>query len=104
MLSWLKGGKRPTSSAYAPGGMASLMASSWKSGTISSGRQATVAEVILRRWATSGNAQLVKSFIEIAFGKVPNPIELSNKKGNVLQIEYINDWRNSAEDNTTESS
>lgn len=32
----------------------------------------TVAEAILRSWATSKNPQLQRAFIEIAFGKVPD--------------------------------
>jgi hypothetical protein len=36
------------------------------------GHRVTVAEAILRTWATSKNPQLVKAFIEIAFGKVPD--------------------------------
>ena len=40
------------------------------------GHKVTVAEAILRTWATSKNPQLVKSFIEIAFGKVPDNLEI----------------------------
>lgn len=39
------------------------------------GHKVTVAEAILRTWAQSKNPQLVKSFIEIAFGKVPDKTE-----------------------------
>jgi len=51
------------------------------------GHKATVAEMILRKWATSGNPQLQRAFIEIAFGKVPDKIELSGIDGGRLKIE-----------------
>ena len=41
------------------------------------GRKATVAEVILRAWAASKNPTLQKSFMEIAFGKVPDKLDLN---------------------------
>lgn len=43
---------------------------------IVSGRKATVAEMILRSWATSKNTKLQMAFIEVAFGKVPTAIDL----------------------------
>lgn len=39
------------------------------------GHIVTVAEAILRQWATSKNPQLQKAFVEVAFGKVPDKIE-----------------------------
>ena len=36
------------------------------------GHGITAAELILRQWAKSGNPQLQRAFIEIAFGKVPD--------------------------------
>ena len=47
------------------------------------GHRVTVAEAILREWARSGKPQLQQGFIEIAFGKVPTPIE-------------VRDWREAA--------
>ena len=47
------------------------------------GHKATVAEMILRTWAKSQNPQLQKAFIEIAFGKVPDNLEL-NSSGEVV--------------------
>ena len=41
------------------------------------GHTVTVAEAILRQWATSKNPQLQRAFIEVAFGKVPDKIEVS---------------------------
>lgn len=49
-----------------------------------SGRKVTVAEAILRKWASSGNSKLQQQFIEVAFGKVPNAIEISGKDGQEL--------------------
>ena len=47
------------------------------------GHSVTVAEAILRQWAQSKNPQLQRAFIEIAFGKVPDNIEL-NSKGEII--------------------
>jgi len=38
------------------------------------GHAVTVAEAIMRKWASSNNPQLQKAFIEIAFGKVPDTV------------------------------
>ena len=57
------------------------------------GKKVTVSEAILRKWASSSNHQLQKAFMEIAFGKVPDKLELMGKDGNELVIRYINDWR-----------
>ena len=53
------------------------------------GHKVTVAEAILRTWATSKNPQLVKSFIEIAFGKVPDKMEVTGEDGRALRIEFV---------------
>jgi hypothetical protein len=44
---------------------------------IINGRKVTVAEAILRKWATSQNAILQRAFIEVAFGKVPDQLDLN---------------------------
>ena len=36
------------------------------------GHIATVAEMVMRTWATSKNPQLQRAFVEYAFGKVPD--------------------------------
>ena len=46
-------------------------------------KRLTVTEVILRQWAQSKNPQLQKGFLEIAFGKVPDNMEL-NQKGEIV--------------------
>jgi hypothetical protein len=38
------------------------------------GHAVTVAEAIMRKWASSSNPQLQKAFVEIAFGKVPDTV------------------------------
>jgi len=48
------------------------------------GHRVTVAEAILRTWAQSKNPQLVKSFIEIAFGKVPDALDLTSKGDKII--------------------
>jgi hypothetical protein len=39
------------------------------------GHAVTIAESILRQWATSKSPALQQRFMEIAFGKVPQPVE-----------------------------
>ena len=61
----------------------------------------TVAEVILRQWAQSKNPQLQQKFIEVAFGKVPDGLELS---GTVANVEMsLSEWRTNAERRRRES-
>jgi len=57
------------------------------------GHKVTVAEAILRQWAISKNPQLQRAFIEIAFGKVPDALQLMGKDGDTLKIivEYADD-------------
>ncbi len=43
-------------------------------------------ELILRQWATSGIWQLQKQFMEVAYGKVKDEIELSGPDGKPIQI------------------
>jgi len=43
---------------------------------IANGHRVTIAEMILRGWAFSKNPQLQRAFIEVAYGKVPDRIEL----------------------------
>jgi len=45
--------------------------------TVVNGHKSTVVEQILRKWASSSNPQLQRAFIEIAFGKVPDKIDIS---------------------------
>ena len=45
------------------------------------GHSVTTAEAIMRRWAISRDPRLQKAFVEIAFGKVPTPLEHTGKDG-----------------------
>ncbi len=47
---------------------------------------ATNAEVVLRNWWRSHNPKLQMYAAEVAFGKVPQPVEHSGKDGGPLQI------------------
>ena len=42
------------------------------------GHVATVAEIIMRSWAFSKNPPLTQAFIEIAFGKTPNKVDVTS--------------------------
>ena len=55
------------------------------------GHAVTVAEAILRSWATSKNPQLQRAFVEVAFGKVPDRTELSGVEGGKIIINWGND-------------
>ena len=49
------------------------------------GHTVTVAEAILRQWATSKNPQLQRAFVEVAFGKVPDKVEMSGRDGEAIE-------------------
>ena len=50
------------------------------------GHKVTIAEGILRQWAMSKNPQLQKGFIEIAFGKVPDKVEMTGADGGAIEL------------------
>jgi hypothetical protein len=52
------------------------------------GHKVTVTEAILRQWAQSKVPQLQKAFMEIAFGKVPEPIEITGKDGGAVMVKW----------------
>jgi len=60
------------------------------------GNPYTVAEAILRKWATSPNPALQMKFVEVAFGKVPEEVKLSGDVSGevVIRIIYGNDGSN----------
>ena len=64
------------------------VATSNKEPVIINGKKATVIEMILRKWATSNNPTLVKAFVEIAYGKVPDRIEV---KSDEIRVTLLND-------------
>ena len=51
---------------------------------------ATTAEMIVRSWTKDPKRQ--RDFIEFGYGKVPNPVMLSDEDGNKvkIEVEYIN--------------
>lgn len=55
------------------------------------GHSVTVAEAILRQWAQSKNPTLQRQFIEVAFGKVPQPVEHSGKDGGPIETNHTHD-------------
>lgn len=48
------------------------------------GHKVTVSEAILRQWAMSKNPQLQRAFIEVAYGKVPDNLDITSG-GNPLK-------------------
>ena len=63
---------------------------------IFNGKKATVTEMILRQWASSKNYQLQKAFMEIAFGKVPDALDVtSGGEKLVIEVIYGNDGTDS---------
>lgn len=56
-----------------------------------SGHTVTVAEAILRSWATSKNPMLQKAYLEICYGKVPDELNA----GGIIEIlvKYVDDNR-----------
>ena len=58
---------------------------------ILNGHKVTVAEAILRQWAMSKNPMLVKAFMEITFGKVPENINIDSKINSFSVLVYLPD-------------
>lgn len=52
------------------------------------GHTVTVAEAMLRQLAQSKNPRDRQLFIEIAYGKVPNPVEISGRDGAAIAHEH----------------
>ncbi len=53
------------------------------------GHVVTVTEVILRQWATSKDPRLVQAFIQYAFGKVPDNVEVTGKDGGPIGLKWL---------------
>ncbi len=47
-------------------------------------------QAIIRDWLSSGDFKKQQAILEIAFGKVPMPVELSGKDGGSIEVEYVN--------------
>ena len=54
---------------------------------IINGHKATIVEVVLRQWWNSTSPVLQRGAMEVAFGKVPDKIELSGIDGGRIKIE-----------------
>ena len=50
------------------------------------GHKATVAEMNLRQWAQSKNPQLQRAFIEVAFGKVPDGLDITGDHKIIFEV------------------
>ncbi len=55
------------------------------------GKPVTLTEAILRKWAVSHDTRLQMAFIEITYGKVPAPIEVSGLGGGPVEIRVVYD-------------
>lgn len=53
---------------------------------IVNGKTITVTEVIMRQWAQSKDPRLQQKFIEIAYGKTPDIVEVSGKDGREIPL------------------
>jgi len=57
------------------------------------GHVATTTELILRRWASSGDPRLQMAFIEIAYGKVPTKAKIEVSGGDAAIPVTLVDYR-----------
>lgn len=70
------------------------------------GHTVTVAEAMLRQLAQSKNPKDRQLFIEIAYGKVPNPVELTGKDGGPVATETVVrfEWSDATDTNNPDAS
>ena len=59
------------------------------------GHAVTVAEAILRQWASSKNPILQQRFIEVAFGKVPDELKVSGTT--IVNLQWSEDVSGNAD-------
>jgi hypothetical protein len=50
------------------------------------GHKVTVTEAVLRQWFQSKDFQKQRAAMEIAFGKVPTPVDLRGKDGGAIEV------------------
>ena len=62
-----------------------------KTPLVVSGHAVSVSEAILRQWAQSKNPQLQRAFIEVAFGKAPDNLEINSKSELILRVVRTDD-------------
>ena len=55
------------------------------------GHKLTVAEAILRQWASSKDARLQMAFVEVAYGKVPQPVQHTGGDGGPITVHVVYD-------------
>lgn len=60
------------------------------------GHSVTVAEAVLRQWFQSKDFQKQRAAMEIAFGKVPQPIDLRGKDGGPVIIKIVREGDDNA--------
>ncbi len=63
-----------------------------KQPVIINGKTVTVTEVIMRQWAQSKDPRLQQKFIEVAYGKTPDIVEVSGKDGGAIPVHVV-DYR-----------
>jgi hypothetical protein len=56
------------------------------------GRKVTTAELVLRKWFQAKDGRLQIHAMEVAFGKVPQPVEVSGKDGGPIAVSLV-DYR-----------
>lgn len=67
------------------------------------GHKVTNAEAVLRKWLVSGNPQLQRAFMEIAFGKVPDVTQVSGPDNGPIEfIEIVRNATNNPDANDKE--
>lgn len=52
-------------------------------------KKMTVAERLLRSWAFSSDRQLQQGFIEVAFGKTPEKVDVGGEVKKTITIKYV---------------
>ena len=52
-------------------------------------------EMIMRAWSMSGNPKLQQQFIEVAYGKVPQPIDVTSKGEQIENVVRVIEHGNS---------
>lgn len=55
------------------------------------GHVATNAELLIRKWFASGDPRLQMYAAEVAFGKVPQPVDLAGKGGGPVELRVVYD-------------
>ncbi len=62
------------------------------------GHIATVVEMLLRSWAASKDVRKQVAFMEYAYGKVPNPVQVTGLAGGPVELKVIYENRRQSSD------